>query len=120
MPPVLDPHDIYAADRPGNLSPTVKNYPARIYVPNSGSNTVDVIDPATYKIIGHFKVGASPSMSRRPMTSRPFGCSTTWAIAETQIDPATGKKGKTIHVEDPYNMYYTPDGKFAIVVAERK
>ena len=23
-------------------------------------------------------------------------------------------------MEDPYNMYYTPDGKFAIVVAERK
>jgi DNA-binding beta-propeller fold protein YncE len=38
----------------------------------------------------------------------------------TDIDPATGARGKTIPVEDPYNMYYTPDGKFAIVVAERK
>ena len=38
----------------------------------------------------------------------------------TKIDPATGKKGETIRVEDPYNMYYTPDGKYAIVVAERK
>lgn len=25
----------------------------------------------------------------------------------------------TVKVMDPYNMYYTPDGKFAIVVAER-
>ena len=32
----------------------------------------------------------------------------------------TGKKGETVPVEDPYNMYYTPDGKFAIVVAEAK
>jgi YVTN family beta-propeller protein len=60
MPPVLDPHDIYAADRPGNLSPTLKNFPARIYVPNSGSDTVDVIDPSTYKIIDHFAVGKQP------------------------------------------------------------
>ena len=38
----------------------------------------------------------------------------------TEIDPATGKKGKTIWVKDPYNMYYTPDGRFAVVVAERE
>jgi DNA-binding beta-propeller fold protein YncE len=36
------------------------------------------------------------------------------------IDPATGKKGETIHVDDPYNMYYTPDGKYAIICAERE
>jgi YVTN family beta-propeller protein len=120
MPPVLDPHDIYAADRPGDLSPTVEHYPPRIYVPNSGSNTVDVINPATYKIIGHFRVG------RQPQHVTPsYDLKTLWVLndlgdSETNIDPATGKKGKTIYVEDPYNMYYTPDGKFAIVVAERK
>jgi YVTN family beta-propeller protein len=37
----------------------------------------------------------------------------------TSIDPATGEKGRTLKVKDPYNMYYTPDGKYAIVVAER-
>ena len=36
------------------------------------------------------------------------------------IDPATGKQGETIHVDDPYNMYFTPDGKYAIVMAERE
>jgi YVTN family beta-propeller protein len=36
------------------------------------------------------------------------------------IDPATGKEGETVHVDDPYNMYYTPDGKYAIVMAERE
>ncbi len=119
MPPVLDPHDIYAGDRPGDLSPTVKDYPARVYVPNSGSNTVDVIDPATYKIIGHFRVG------RQPQHVTPsYDLKTLWVLndlgdSETRIDPATGKKGETIKVQDPYNMYYTPDGKFAIVVAER-
>ena len=120
MPLVLDPHDIYAADRPGELSPTVKDYPSRIYVPNSGSNTVDVIDPASYKIVDHFRVG------RQPQHVTPsYDLKTLWVLndlgdSETKIDPATGKKGKTVRVEDPYNMYYTPDGKFAIVVAERK
>ena len=108
MPPVLDPHDIYAADRPGDMSPVVKDYPSRIYVPNSGSNTVDVIDPATYKIIEHFRVG------RQPQHVTPsYDLKTLWVLndlgdSETKIDPATGKKGKTIRVEDPYNMYYTP------------
>jgi DNA-binding beta-propeller fold protein YncE len=38
----------------------------------------------------------------------------------TRIDPATGKPKETIPVNDPYNMYYTPDGKYAIVVAEQQ
>jgi len=31
-----------------------------VYVPNSDSNTVDVIDPHTYKVVEHFSVGALP------------------------------------------------------------
>jgi YVTN family beta-propeller protein len=118
MPPVLDPHDIYAADRVGLLSPVVKNYPARIYVPNSESNTVDVIDPATYKVIDHFAVG------RQPQHVTPsYDLKTLWVLNDlgdsvTKIDPATEKKGETLPVLDPYNMYNTPDGKFSIVVAE--
>ena len=36
----------------------------------------------------------------------------------TPIDPTTGKPGKAIAVDDPYNMYFTPDGKSAVIVAE--
>jgi YVTN family beta-propeller protein len=36
----------------------------------------------------------------------------------TPVDPVTGKPGKTIPVDDPYNVYFTPDGKSAIIVAE--
>jgi len=120
MPPVLDPHDIYSADRPDDVSSTIKDYPARIYVPNSGSNTVDVIDPATYKVIDHFSVGKQPQH-----VTPSYDLKTLWVLndlddSETKIDPSTGKKGETIKVEDPYNMYYTPDGKYAIAVAERK
>jgi YVTN family beta-propeller protein len=36
----------------------------------------------------------------------------------TPIDPVTGKPGNELAVDDPYNMYFTPDGKSAVVVAE--
>jgi YVTN family beta-propeller protein len=118
MPPLLDPHDVYAADRPGNLSPAVSGFPERVYVPNSGGNTVDVIDPRTFKIIDHFAVGKQP---QHVIPS--YDLKTLWVLNDlgdsvTRIDPATGHKLDTINVKDPYNMYNTPDGRYAIVVAE--
>ena len=118
MPPVLNPNDIYSGDHAGKLSPVVKNFPSRIYVPNSGSGTVDVIDPATYKIVGHFETGKQP---QHVVPS--WDLKTLWVLNDlgnslTRIDPATAQKGETIPVQDPYNMYYTPNGQYAIVVAE--
>jgi len=60
MPPVIDPHNIYSETRAGNLSPAVRDFPDLVYVPNSGSNTVDVIDPHTFRVVNHFKVGRQP------------------------------------------------------------
>ena len=119
MPPLLDARDVYAAGRPGRLSPGVQGFPERVYVPNSGSNTVDVIDPHTFTIIDHFAVGKQP---QHVVPS--YDLKTLWVANDlddtlTRLDPATGQKLDTIKVNDPYNMYYTPDGKFAIVVAER-
>jgi YVTN family beta-propeller protein len=119
MPPLLDQHDVYAGIRPGPLHPSVKDFPSLVYVPNSGDNTVDVIDPKTFKIIDHFDVGREPQH-----VTPSYDLKSLWVLSDlgdsvTHIDPSTGKKGMTMHVDDPYNMYYTPDGKFAIVVAER-
>jgi len=120
MPALVDPKDLYAADRPNALSPVVQKFPSRVYVPNSGSNTVDIIDPSTYKIVGHFDVGKQP---QHVVPS--WDLKTLWVLNDlgdslTKIDPLTGKKGETVPVDDPYNMYYTPDGKYAMVVAEAR
>jgi YVTN family beta-propeller protein len=120
MPPLLDISDIYAADRPGNLSPVVQNFPARVYVPNSKSNTVTVIDPATFQVIDRFPVGRLPQH-----VTPSYDLKTLWVLNDkgnslTRIDPATSKPKETIHIDDPYNMYYTPDGRYAIVVAEQQ
>ncbi len=119
MPEVSNPADIYAADRPGDLSPTVRRYPARIYVPNTESNTVTVIDPATFQVIDQFRVGRLPQH-----VTPSYDLKTLWVLNDkgnslTRIDPAIGKPRDTIRVTDPYNMYYTPDGRYAIVVAEQ-
>jgi len=120
MPPVTDPSDVYSFDRPNQLAAAVKDFPARVYVPNTESNSVDVIDPATFKVIDHFKVGRLPQH-----VTPSFDLKTLWVLNDksdslTRIDPATGKMHETIKVLDPYNMYYTPDGQFAIVVAEQR
>ncbi len=111
--------DVYAHDRPGLLSPGVAHVPARVYVPNSQENTVEVIDPATYKIIKTYRVG------RRPQHVVPsWDLGTLWVNNNdgntlTPIDPATAEPGKPVHVEDPYNLYFSPDGSYALVMAER-
>jgi YVTN family beta-propeller protein len=122
MPPVPDPTNLYSETRADKLSPAAAGALPRIYVPNRQGNDVTVIDPATMKVVDRFAVGVNP---QHVVPS--WDLKTLWVTnnAEgrpdgslTPIDPTTGKPGKTIMVEDPYNMYFTPDGKSAIVVAE--
>jgi len=122
MPPVTDASNLYSETAAGRLSPAVQGALPRVYVPNLQSNDVYVIDPATYQVVDRFKVGINPQH-----VVPAWDLKTLWVAnnAEgrtdgslTPIDPLTGKPGKPIKVDDPYNMYFTPDGKEAIVVAE--
>jgi DNA-binding beta-propeller fold protein YncE len=126
MPPVLNSSNVYSADEPGMLSAAVKTFPYRVYVPNSKSDTVDIIDPHTYKIVGHFALPKHGRGLLEPQHVVPsWDLKKLWVAQDlgdqlTMIDPATAKEGPTVHVDDPYNMYYTPDGKYAVVMAERE
>jgi YVTN family beta-propeller protein len=119
VPPPLDPHDVYAADRAGMLSPVVAHDPARVYVPNSKSDTVDVIDQRTFKVVDHFATGALPQHVTPSWDLRRLWVDNDVGNTLTPIDPRTGAHGPPIRVTDPYNLYFTPDGRRAIVVAER-
>jgi YVTN family beta-propeller protein len=119
MPPVLDPHDIYSADRANQVSAAVAGFRPLVYVPNSESNTVDVIDPATFKIVEHFAVGRLPQHVVPSWDLKTLYVTNDLGDSLTPIDPRTGAPGARIPATDPYNMYFTPDGKHAIVVAER-
>ncbi|MDT0434789.1 MULTISPECIES: beta-propeller fold lactonase family protein [Streptomyces] len=117
MPPVLDPKDLYAADRPGRLSPVVRGFPSRVYVPNTNSNTVTVIDPKTYKVIETIPVGTQPQHVVPSWDLKTLWVNNDKGNTLTPIDPRTGKAGKPVDVHDPYNLYFTPDGKYAVVMA---
>jgi DNA-binding beta-propeller fold protein YncE len=119
VPPLIDKHNVYEAADAGDLSPVVRNAKPYVYVPNSESATVDVIDQRTYKIVGHFPVGALPQHVVPAYDLKTLYVTNDLGNSLTPIDPNTGKPGATIPVDDPYNMYFTPDGRYAIVVAER-
>lgn len=122
MPPVVNPKNLYSQAGPDMFSPAVAGALARVYVPNLRSDSVYVIDPKTFKVVDHFRVGDEP---QHVVPS--WDLKTLWVTdnAEgrtdgglTPINPKTGQPGKEIMVPDPYNMYFTPDGHSAIVVAE--
>ena len=124
MPPVLDSNNVYSETKTNQYLPEVKDDLVRIYVPNLRSNSVSVIDPQTLKVIDTFKVGKAPQHIIPAWDMR-----TLWVAnnAErlkegslTPINPRTGKPGKAIAVDDPYNLYFSPNGLSAIVVAEAK
>ncbi|CAM5586505.1 hypothetical protein SAVIM338S_05130 [Streptomyces avidinii] len=117
MPPLLDPKDVYAADRPNRLSPVVKDFPSRVYVPNTTSNTVSVIDPATYKVIDTIPVGVQPQHVVPSWDLKTLWVNNNRGHTLTPINPATGEAGKPVEVHDPYNLYFTPNGKYAVVMA---
>jgi YVTN family beta-propeller protein len=119
MPPVDDPANVYDHDGPGMLSPVVQNFPNLVYVPDSNSNAVDVIDPTTFAIVEHFSVPGQPQHVVPSYDLKTLWVNSDVGNALVPIDPATGKPGTPVHVDDPYNLYFTPDGAFAIVMAER-
>jgi DNA-binding beta-propeller fold protein YncE len=111
--------NVYAADRVGNLSAAARRARPLVYVPNSDSDTVDVIDQRTFKIVRHFAVGALPQHVVPSWDLKTLYVTNDEGNTLTAIDPTTGAPGRTIPVDDPYNMYFTPDGRYALVVAER-
>jgi YVTN family beta-propeller protein len=122
MPPVIDPQNAYSETGAGKLSPATAGALPRVYVPNLKSSDIYVIDPATFQVVDHYVVGGNP---QHVIPS--WDLKTLWVAGSaerklsgilTPIDPKTGKPGTTIKVPDAYNLYFTPDGKSAVVVAE--
>ena len=114
--------NIYSETTAGHLSPATAGALSRVYVPNRSSNSVSVIDTETLKEVARFPVG------RKPQHVVPsWDLQTLWVAnnasgtklgSVTPIDPKTSKPGQQIAVDDPYNMYFMPDGSSAIIVDE--
>jgi YVTN family beta-propeller protein len=120
MPKPLSTDDVWAADRANALSPTVRRMPERVYVPNSKSDTVTVINPRTFRVLRTVPVGHEPQHVVPSWDLRTLWVNNDLGNSLTPINPATGRFGRRVRVVDPYNLYFTPNGRFAIVMASAR
>jgi YVTN family beta-propeller protein len=114
------PTDVYAFTKAGDLAASVRDIPERVYVPNGHSATVTVIDPATYTVVDEYPVGRLPQHVVPSFDMQTLYVNNNQGNSLTPIDPRTGKPGPEIPVDDPYNLYFSPDGTAALVMAERE
>jgi len=119
LPDTANGVNVYESILAGETSPAVAGIPERVYVPDSGGSTVDVIDPSTYKVISRLNVGQVPYHVTPSWDMTSLYVANDRSNTLTVIDPRTATIRATIPVQHPYNLYFTPDGARAIVVAER-
>jgi YVTN family beta-propeller protein len=112
------PINVYQSTISGELEPSVENIPQRVYVPDDMGETVVVIAPKTMAIVNRIKVGRLPEhIAPSPdFTKLYVDNEGDWTISV--LDPRSGKIVNTLDVPDPYNLYFTPDGRIAIIVQE--
>jgi DNA-binding beta-propeller fold protein YncE len=118
MPPVIG-GDVYSQTRRGMLSPVLAKQRPLLFVPDSRGSSVTVIDQRTRKIV---KVIPSGSLSQHVVPSYDLSKLIVNASASNELvelNPGTLRRTRTIGVPRPYNLYFTPDGKTALVMVEQ-
>lgn len=108
--------NIYLHANAGMFSQNIRGALPRAYVPNTDDNTVSVIDTSSYQVVDTIKTDKDPEH-----IVPSYDLKTIWILnaignTVTPIDPVTSKRGASIPVQHPYNLYFTPDGHFAITV----
>src|SRR5205809_5909733 len=122
-PDTVSPPDtvnLYAAAGANAVSSAATRARPLVYVPNSHDGTVTVIDPRRYQVVRTFATGALPQHVVPSHDLTTLWVANNRGNSLTPIDPTTGRESASVPVADPYNLYFTPDGRFAIVVAERR
>jgi DNA-binding beta-propeller fold protein YncE len=118
VPPVTDPTNIYSDAGVNMLGPAAQRSKAYAYVPHTKSGDVWVIDQQTFQVVDKFPVGTEVQHVVPSYDMSSLYATDDLGNVVRRIDPFTGQPGETIRVFDPYNMYFTPDGKSAVSVAE--
>jgi YVTN family beta-propeller protein len=93
-------------------------FPERLYVPNGLEGTVDEIDPSTFQVVKQIPVGSGPQHVIPSWDMKRLYVLNTGSNTITQLDPSTGGVVRTIDVPGADNLYWTIDGKTAVVVGE--
>ena len=110
----------YAGTGPGAVQGPATQAKSLVYVPEQLSASVQVIDPATLSVIATYPVARSPEHVVPSHDLKTLWVNSDAGNTLTSIDPTTGKVTGSIPVDDPYNLYFTPDGSSALVMAEAR
>ena len=111
--------DLYAFTRAGMLAPKVAAVTPMVYVPNTDARSITIINPATGDVVLTAPVGLVPHHVTPSWDLSTLYVLDTAGNAIYPITPGTTTIGAGIPVEDPYNLYFSPDGRYALVIAER-
>jgi YVTN family beta-propeller protein len=111
--------NVYANTLSGAVPCPLCELPPRVYVPNSGAGTVDVIDPRTFTVIDSYRVGAIPHHIAPAWDMSALYVDNEGSSSLTVLDIKTGRPTGTVNIPFPYNLYFTPDGTKAVDVVER-
>jgi YVTN family beta-propeller protein len=110
---------VYAHAGAGMVAPVARAARSLVYVPDTLAATVDVIDPATFRVVSSFPVSRAPQHIVPSWDLKTLWVNESGGDRLTPIDPRTGRQGRPVKVADPYNLYFTADGRHALVMAER-
>jgi DNA-binding beta-propeller fold protein YncE len=120
MPPLLDPRNVAAAAGPGMLSAAAAAAKPLVYVPHTRSGEVWVIDQASFQVVGRYPAGVEVQHVVPAYDMTALYATDDLADHLLEFDPRSGLPTRRIPVVDPYNLYFTPDGRYAVSVAEAR
>ena len=94
MPAVTDPHNVYAAAGAGMLSDAARAATPLVYVPHTRSGDVWVLDPATFAVVGRYKLGRELQHVVPSYDLTTLYASDDQGNTLTPFDPRTGRPGR--------------------------
>jgi DNA-binding beta-propeller fold protein YncE len=120
MPAVIG-NDVYAGAGAGDLAPQVRHQPRLVYVPDSSpaGGTVTVISQRTHRVVRTLRSGPLSQHVTPSYDLRHLYTDVSESDRFVEIDPRTARVARSIPVPRPYNLYFTPDGRQAVVMVEQ-
>ncbi len=115
--------DVYAAASAGELAPAARTAKSLVYVADAAGNGYDIIDQKTMKLVRH---RVTTTGNSGPQHVAPGWDLTTLYVTNsaagtvTPVDPRTGASGTATPIADAYDLSFTPDGRYAVVIAKDK
>ena len=116
--PAASEWNVWSATTTTVLPAAVADLPERVYAPNEADDTISVIDATSFKVVATLKAGRLPEHLTPDWDLSRLYVSNYASPFLTAVDPRSILTVSPIAAPSPYNLYFSPDGSTAIVMAE--